>query len=94
VTKDAPWCPPIVELNEEGTIAHLLCWELIEADGNWWAWVSYVQQSSARPKHLVVQVRAAHLKPLEQPDAYAHVERRVRGHDGVIRPYAAKGSVT
>jgi hypothetical protein len=91
MSKVAPWCPPIVQLNDEGTVAHLLAWEQIEADGGrWWAWVSWVNQASERPKHLIVQVRAEGLKPLEQPEAYARVERRVRGQDGVIRPYQAE----
>jgi hypothetical protein len=87
MSKDAPYSPPIVQLNDEGAVAHLLAWELIEADGNWWAWVSWVNEASAQPKHMVVQVRADQLKPLEQADAYTRVERRVRGMDGVIRPY-------
>jgi hypothetical protein len=86
VSKDAPYAPPIVDLGD-GIIAHLLCWELIEADGSWWAWLSYVRQSSGQPKHMVVQVRADQLGQLEQPEAYAKVERRVRGLDGVIRLY-------
>lgn len=90
MTRDAPYAPPIVQLNDQGTIAHLLAWEMIE--GKWWAWVSWVNESSARPKHMVVQVRADTLRPLEQPGAYARVERRVRGQDGVIRPWSGEGS--
>jgi hypothetical protein len=90
VSKDAPYAPPIVQLDDTGAVAHLLAWELVEADGQWWAWVSWVNDASARPKHLVVQVRADQLQPLEQPAAYARVERRVRGLDGVIRQYRAE----
>jgi len=34
----------------------------------------------------VVQVRAAGLRPLEPPEAYQAVPRRVFGRDGRIRP--------
>jgi hypothetical protein len=35
--------------------------------------------------HKVVQVQAASLRPLEPPDAYAAVPRRMLGLDGQIR---------
>jgi len=35
--------------------------------------------------HKVVLVRAASLRPLEPPEAYKAVPRRVRGLDGQIR---------
>ncbi len=79
-----PWCPPLVEM-AGGVIGHLLCWERHERDGSWWAWVSWVQVTSTRPVHKVVSVRAGSLAPIEAPDAYAEVPRRVRGTDGSIR---------
>ena len=44
----APWAPPIVTMSDT-TVGHLLAWELIEVDGSWWAWVSWVHQHGARP---------------------------------------------
>ncbi len=41
VPKDAPWAPPLVTL-ANGTIAHLLAWEMHERDGSWQAWISWV----------------------------------------------------
>ena len=79
------WAPPLVELSI-GVVGHLLAWEKVEADGTWWAWVSIrVQQSGGRHVHKVVQVPAAGLRPLEAPEAYRQVPRRVRGLDGQIR---------
>jgi hypothetical protein len=61
------------------------CWRgKIEAAGNWWAWVSWVQESGGRHVHKVVQVPADGLRPLEAPDGYKDVPRRVRGLDGRI----------
>lgn len=80
-----PWSPPLVEMTG-GTIGHLLCWEQQERDGSWWAWVSWVQTSGDRHLHKVVSVRAASLAPIEAPDAYTDVPRRILGHDGAIRP--------
>jgi hypothetical protein len=80
-----PWCPPIVGL-AGGAVAHLLCWEQI--GGAWWAWVSWVQDTSDRPRHHVVQVRAEAVRQLEAPDAYRLVPRRVRGPDGQLRPWS------
>jgi hypothetical protein len=71
-------------------VGHLLAWELTEIDGTWWAWISWVQQASGRPIHKVVTVRAAGLQPLEPPESYASVPRRVRGRDGVIRPWSGE----
>jgi hypothetical protein len=79
-----PWAPPLVELSV-GVTGHLLCWEKVEADGSWWAWVSWVHESGGRVHHKVVQVRADTLRPLEPPGAYKDVPRRVRGLDGQIR---------
>ena len=39
-----------------------------------------------RRDHKVVLVRAKSLRPLEPPEAYKAVPRRVRGLDGQIRP--------
>jgi hypothetical protein len=68
-----------------GTVGHLLCWERHEIDGSWWAWVSWVQVTSGRHVHKVVTVRASSLRPLETPDAYKDVPRRILGRDGSIR---------
>jgi hypothetical protein len=85
-----PWSPPLVETGEQGTIAHLLCWELQERDGSWHAWISWVQSTGTpvRHRHKVVAVLAKAVSPLETPDAYREVPRRVRGNDGRIRLWA------
>lgn len=90
VSNDAPYCPPLVRLGDDGPVAHLLCWELMVHSRSWWAWVSWVLEAGDRPQHKVVQVRADRLRQLEEPGAYGQVPRRVRGQDGVIRPYEAK----
>jgi hypothetical protein len=82
--KDRPWAPPLVELSI-GVVGHLLAWEKIEADGAWWAWVSWVHESGGRHQHKVGLVRAADLRPLEAPEAYQAVPRRVRTLYGQIR---------
>lgn len=87
--KDAPWCPPIVRMGDR-TIAHLLAWEYTEAEGTWWAWVSWISESGGRPQHKVVTVRASRLQPLDDPESYQHVPRRMRGLDGVIRPWSGE----
>ncbi len=56
-----------------------------ERDGSWWAWVSWVHEAGGRRDHKVVLVRADSLHPLEPPEAYKAVPRRVRGLDGQIR---------
>ena len=89
MVKDAPYAPPIVALSET-TVGHLLAWELTEIDGSWWAWVSWIQHSGGRVLHKVVQVRASGLQPLEEPERYEEVPRRVRGRDGVIRPWSGE----
>ena len=76
----APWAPPLVEMTG-GITGHLLAWERHERDGSWWAWVPWVQESGGRRVHKVVQVRAGSLRPLEPPEAYKDVPRRVLGHD-------------
>jgi hypothetical protein len=80
----APWAPPLVEMTG-GLVGHLLAWERHERDGSWWAWVSWVQESGGRHVHKVVQVRAGSLRPLEPPEAYKQVPRRVLGDDGRTR---------
>jgi hypothetical protein len=64
---------------------HLLAWERHERDRSWWAWVSWVHETGGRRDHKVVLVRADSLRPLEPPEAYKTVPRRVRGLDGQIR---------
>jgi hypothetical protein len=88
VPNDAPWAPPIVSF-ADGTVGHLLAWELFETDGSWQAWVSWVQITAGRPVHKVVSVRASQLHPLEDPGSYARVPRRVRCRDGRIRQWSA-----
>lgn len=87
--KDAPYAPPLVALGDT-IVGHLLAWELTEVDGSWWAWVSWVQQSGGRTIHKIVTVRASGLQPLEGPDAYSNVPRRVRGRDGLLRPWSGE----
>ena len=75
--------PRLVEL-ADGIVGHLLCWEKHERDGSWWGWVSWVQASGSRPVHKIVSVRADSLAPIEAPDAYGDVPRRLRRADGSI----------
>ena len=77
----APWAPPLVEMTG-GIVGHLLAWERHELDGSWWAWVSWVQESGGQRYHKVVQVRAGSLRPLEPPEAYQQVPRRLPGRGG------------
>ena len=79
------WAPPLVEMTSPASPEHLLAWQQQEVDGSWWAWVSWVQETGGRHRHKVVRVRAARLRPLEEPEAYKAVQRRVRGLDGQIR---------
>jgi hypothetical protein len=72
------------------SVAHLLAWEYTEAEGTWWAWVSWISESGGRPQHTVVTVRASRLQPLDDPEPYQQVPRRVRGRDGVIRPWSGE----
>ena len=64
--------------------------QLVEVVGSWSAWVSWVQQANGRPVHKLVSVQAAQLEPLEEPTRYSQVPRRVRGRDGVIRPWSSE----
>jgi hypothetical protein len=89
----APWAPPLVEMTG-GITGHLLAWERHERDGSWWAWVSWVQESGGRRLHKVVQVRAGSLRPLEPPEAYKDVPRRVYGRDGPQAPPLAGDPVS
>ena len=66
--------------------------EMHERDGSWQAWVSWIQQAGGRAIHKIVTVGAAQLQSLEEPENYARVPRRVRGRDGVIRPWS--GDIT
>ena len=91
-SRNAPWCPPIVELGG-GIVGHLLAWEMHERDGSWHAWVSWVHETGGRHVHKVVDVRAGSLQPLEHPDAYSAVPRRVRGNDGLIRPWSGESGL-
>jgi hypothetical protein len=74
----------------DGTVAHLLAWEMHERDGSWQAWVSWVHQTGGRPVQKIVSVGAAGLQPLAAPESYANVPRRVRGRDGEIRPWSGE----
>jgi hypothetical protein len=47
--------------------------------------VSWIHDAGRRRDHKVVLVRAESLRPLEPPEAYKAVPRRVLGHDGRIR---------
>ena len=67
-------------------LSGLLAWERHEHDGSWWAWVSWVQESGGRRLYKVVQVRAGSLRPLELPEAYTDIPRRVYGRDGARPP--------
>jgi hypothetical protein len=89
VPRDVPWAPPIVAMTD-GTVGHLLAWELLEVDGSWNAWVSWVHQYAGRPVHKIVNVRASGLQPLDEPEMYSRVPRRVRGRDGIIRPWSGE----
>ena len=73
-----------------GVVGHLLGWEMHERDGSWHAWVSWVHVSGGRHLHKVVTVQASSLRPLEEPDAYAGVPRRIVGADGLVRPWSGE----
>lgn len=90
--RDAPWAPPLVEMSTDGIVGHLLEWRLHERDGQWRAWVSWVQTTGDPPRHRhkVVEVQAASLAPLEAPEAYRDVPRRIFGKDGQVRPWSPR----
>jgi hypothetical protein len=81
--------PPIVAVSS-GAVGYLLAGEMRERDGSWYAWVSWVQETGGRHVHKVVDVPADSLKPLEASDVYAAVPRRIRGNDGLIRPWSGE----
>jgi len=91
--RNAPWAPPLVEMSG-GQVGHLLAWDQHERDGGWHAWVSWVLTTGDPPRsrHKVVSVQAGSLAPLEEPDAYRNVPRRVLGNDGRIRLWVPPGS--
>ena len=91
---DEPPCPPLVLLTGGGedTPAFLLCWELREGARQWLAWVAWIRESGGRPVRHVVSVEARRVQPLEAPEAYRNVPRRIRGMDGVIRPWPSPSS--
>jgi hypothetical protein len=74
----------------DGTVGHLLAWELTEVDGSWGAWVSWVQHTKGRAVHKIVTVRATQIEPLEESESYSRVPRCVRGRDGVVRPWSGE----
>ena len=47
--------------------------------------MSWIQTTSSRSSHKIVNVQAASIHPIEAPDAYTHVPRRILGKDGVVR---------
>ncbi|HLQ56336.1 MAG TPA: hypothetical protein VK162_18960 [Streptosporangiaceae bacterium] len=75
-----------------GEAGHLLEWRQHERDGSWHTWVSWVQTTGDPPRHRhkIVEVQAESLVPLEAPEAYPDVPRRVFGSDGQIRPWSPR----
>ena len=67
--------------------AYLLCWELIEVTGEWWCWLTWIRERRGSPYRHVACVPAGSVQPIEQPEAYRAVPRRVRGRNGVIQPW-------
>ncbi len=84
-----PRCPPIVQVGDE-IVAYLLCWEQHEPDGSWHAWVTWIRYRAEVPFRHVVAVRAGHVRPLQRPDAYREVPRRIVGADLQIRAWPAR----
>lgn len=82
-----PYAPPIVLA--DGEVAHLLEWRQHQRDGSWWAWISWTQISGDPPRHrhLVVEVQADSISPLDEPAAYKDVPRTFHAYDGTIRPW-------
>lgn len=68
----------------------VICWccEPHECDDSWWARVSWILQTSGRAVHKIVCIPAESLTPLETPDTYRRVPRRIFGNDGRIRPWS------
>jgi hypothetical protein len=71
-----------------GTIGHLSCWERHENYGSWWAWVSWTQQTSDRTVQKIIYVSTESLIPLEDPETYRQVLRKIVDNCGRIRPYS------
>jgi hypothetical protein len=93
VPKDKPSSPPIVLMGgREVHAAFLIAWELGEGDGRWSAWVMWIRERAGRPYRHQVLVPADMVRPAEAPAAYHDVPRRVRGRDGVIRPWSTSAA--
>jgi hypothetical protein len=71
-------------------VAHLLCWELPELSGSWQAWIRGYSKLAA--DRFTRWSRWPRQEPLEEPESYWKVPRRVRGSDGLIRPWAGEVS--
>jgi hypothetical protein len=84
--KDDPPSPPIVQVGDD-TVAYLLCWDQHELDGAWFAWVTWIMTTGNRPRRHVVSLPAARVRPLEEPEAYRDVPRRVFVRRGKTRPW-------
>jgi hypothetical protein len=56
--------------------------QVVDPAGSSVAGVSWVQATNGGHVHKVVCVQASSLSPLEVPDAYTVVPRRVHGNDG------------
>jgi hypothetical protein len=89
-SRDLPPCPPIVRLTSGGA-GHLLAWRKHERTGQWWAWVSWIQETSGGYVHHIVEVRADTITPLEPPQAYRDVPRQLLGTDGQNRRWRPDG---
>lgn len=86
--KDEPLTPPLVILDRaEPITAFLICWELQEYSGEWWAWVAWIRERRGESFKHLVSVPAAGLRQVEPAEAYRQVPRRVHCRDGVIRPW-------
>ncbi len=84
--RDAPPSPPIVQVGDD-TVAYLLCWDRHQRDGSWHAWVTWVMTTGNGPRRHVVSVRAENVRPLEAPEAYRDVPRRVFVRQGETGPW-------
>ncbi len=68
-------------------MAYLLCWDRHQRDGSWHAWVTWVMTTGNGPRRHVVSVRAENVRPLEAPEAYRDVPRRVFVRQGETGPW-------
>jgi hypothetical protein len=83
---DKPPCPPLVMVGlRDPEPAYLLAWEQVR--GEWYAWVTWIRERGGHPYRHTVSVRAASVQAAEPAEAYRQVPRRVRGEDGVVRPW-------